>query len=25
MSAQDYDKAISPLEKLIEKEGHIDG
>jgi tetratricopeptide (TPR) repeat protein len=25
MSAQDYDKAISPLEKLIEKEGNVDG
>jgi len=23
MSAQDYDKAISPLEKLIEKEGNV--
>ena len=25
MSAQDYDNAISPLEKLIEKEGAVDG
>lgn len=25
MSAQEYDKAVSPLEKLIEKEGAIDG
>jgi tetratricopeptide (TPR) repeat protein len=25
MSAQDYDKAISPLEKLIEKEQSLDG
>jgi len=25
MSSQEYDKAISPLEKLIEKEGNIDG
>ena len=25
MSAQDYDKAISPLEKLIEKERALDG
>ena len=25
MSAQEYDKAVNPLEKLIEKEGNIDG